>query len=108
MHLPTELGLSRLRGSNDEFVELFAHGSLLVEMYKPDQVDQQIPHMRDEIYVVISGTGEFEKGSKKVAFKPGDFIFVPAGIEHRFVNFTNDFTTWVFFYGPEGGEATKP
>ena len=107
MHLPTELGLSRLQDSKNEFVELFEHGSLLVEMYKPDRVDQQIPHMRDEIYVVISGTGEFEKDSKKVAFKPGDFLFVPAGVEHRFVNFTEDFATWVFFYGPEGGEATK-
>lgn len=107
MHLPTELGLSRLQSSKDEFVELFHHGSLVVEIYKPDQIDQQIPHIRDEIYVIISGTGEFEKDSKKINFKPGDFFFVPAGIEHRFSNFTNDFSTWVFFYGPEGGEAPK-
>jgi mannose-6-phosphate isomerase-like protein (cupin superfamily) len=41
---------------------------------------------------------------KKVNFKAGDFLFVPAGIEHRFTNFTADFSTWVFFYGPKGGE----
>ena len=27
--------------------------------------------------------------------------------EYRFVNFTDDFSTWVFFYGPDGGEASK-
>jgi hypothetical protein len=32
-------------------------------------------------------------------------LFVPAGIEHRFIKFTEDFVTWVVFYGPKGGEA---
>jgi hypothetical protein len=31
-------------------------------------------------------------------------LFVPAGIEHRFYDFSDDFCTWVMFYGPEGGE----
>jgi uncharacterized RmlC-like cupin family protein len=43
-----------------------------------------------------------------VHFGPGDFLFVPAGIEHRFVNFTDDFSTWVIFYGPKGGESQLP
>jgi quercetin dioxygenase-like cupin family protein len=37
---------------------------------------------------------------------PGDFLFVAAGVEHRFEGFTDDFTVWVLFYGPEGaGQA---
>jgi hypothetical protein len=32
-------------------------------------------------------------------------LFVPAGAEHRFEDFTDDLTVWVVFYGPEGGEA---
>lgn len=28
-----------------------------------------------------------------------------AGAEHRFVEFTPDFATWVVFWGPPGGEA---
>lgn len=37
-------------------------------------------------------------------FVQGDFLFVPAGVGHRFENFTNDFFTWVIFYGAVGGE----
>jgi hypothetical protein len=40
-----------------------------------------------------------------VDVQPRDFLFVAAGDEHRFVEFTEDFSTWVLFYGPEGGEA---
>jgi hypothetical protein len=29
----------------------------------------------------------------------------PYKVEHRFENFSDDFGTWVFFYGPEGGEG---
>ena len=32
-------------------------------------------------------------------------LFVPAGVEHRFEDFTDDLAVWVVFYGPEGGEA---
>ncbi|MEM8848319.1 MAG: cupin domain-containing protein, partial [Bacteroidota bacterium] len=71
---------------------------------KPNQVDLQEPHSRDEVYVIISGTGEFLIRDKRYTFAPGDFLFVPAGVEHRFENFTEDFATWVLFYGPEGGE----
>ncbi len=87
-----------------EFVTLFRHGSLEVEIYRPVKVDKQKPHTRDEIYVVISGTGTFISGETRKTFEPGEVLFVPAGVMHRFENFTDDFATWVFFYGPEGGE----
>jgi hypothetical protein len=31
-------------------------------------------------------------------------MFVAAGVEHRFEDFTDDLAVWVMFYGPEGGE----
>ncbi|MDO1445290.1 cupin domain-containing protein [Rhodocytophaga aerolata] len=102
--LSTEIALQVLKESGQVFTEVFNHGSLSVEIYKPDKVDHQKPHDRDEIYVVISGTGTFLNGGNTWPFKPGDFLFVPAGVEHRFVEFTDDFSTWVFFYGPVGGE----
>ena len=86
------------------FTEVFKHGTLVVEFYKPNKTDNQQPHDRDEIYVVATGTGVFYNGGNKWNFKPGDFLFVSAGVEHRFEEFTEDFSTWVFFYGPVGGE----
>jgi mannose-6-phosphate isomerase-like protein (cupin superfamily) len=88
-----------------EFVTLFRHGTLEVEVYKPEKVDRQTPHRRDELYVVISGSGFFVNGAERQPFEAGEVLFAPAGVEHRFEGFTDDFATWVFFYGPEGGEG---
>lgn len=96
-----------LEESNAVFKEVFTHGTLAVEFYKPDRVDHQKPHDRDEIYVVATGTGIFVNGERRSTFDAGDFLFVPAGVAHKFENFTDDFSTWVFFYGPVGGEKSK-
>ena len=99
-------GLDQLPGPDGErSIELFRHGTLAVELYAPRVTDPQHPHKRDEIYVVVSGTGKFRRENVEFSFGPGDVLFVPAGKEHRFIDFSDDFATWVFFYGPEGGEA---
>ena len=85
-------------------VKLFSHGSLVVKIYAPQAVDLQRPHTRDEAYIVAKGRGDFVHGDQRVSFAPGDFIFVPAGLSHRFENFSKDFSVWVLFYGPTGGE----
>lgn len=104
-HVSASEALARLGEAPKRFVQLFRHGTLEVEIYAPMRVDPQSPHTRDEVYVIVSGTGTFVNGESRRPFRPGDFIFVPAGRPHRFENFTDDFATWVFFYGPEGGEA---
>ena len=60
---------------------------------------------QDEIYLVQSGSGVFDKAGEKRPFGPGDVIFVEANVVHRFENFTDDFAVWAMFWGPEGGEA---
>ena len=85
---------------------VFEHGTLQVKMYRPDRQDPQKPHTRDEIYVIARGSGWFVNGGERHPVQTGDMLFVPAGVEHRFDEFTEDFCTWVIFYGPEGGEAT--
>ena len=101
--------LAALAASPDgpPYRELFAHGSLAVEIYKPVGRDLQTPHARDEVYVVIAGRGTFACAGERRAFGPGELLFVPAGVEHRFEDFSDDFSTWVLFYGPEGGERTE-
>jgi mannose-6-phosphate isomerase-like protein (cupin superfamily) len=88
------------------FLQLFQHGTMSVEIYQPQGRDGQQPHQQDEVYIVISGSGLFQNGLEKHPFGPGDFLFVPAGMEHRFLDFTEDFKTWVIFYGAKGGEGS--
>jgi len=87
------------------FAEVFTHGTLTVEIYAPRGKDLQTPHTRDEVYIVVEGSGMFVNGAARHPFGPGDFLFVPAGVVHRFEDFTDDLVVWVLFYGPEGGEA---
>lgn len=91
------------------FVQALAHGSMAVELFAPSTSglgkDIQQPHEQDELYVVQSGQSEFVLRHNRTTVRPGDVLFVPAGAEHRFENFSQDFTTWVIFYGPKGGEA---
>ena len=104
-HLTVAQGLGRLPGSNCErYVELFSHGTLNVELYAPRGTDPHRPHTRDEVYVVIEGNGTFRNGTERHPFERGDVLFVAAGVEHRFEEFSDDLAVWVFFYGPEGGE----
>lgn len=87
--------------------ELFTHGTARILYYQPKGRDEQTPHDQDEVYVVARGEGWFVNGGRRHRFKPHDVLFVPAGVEHRFEDFTDDFGVWVLFYGPKGGEGTS-
>jgi mannose-6-phosphate isomerase-like protein (cupin superfamily) len=72
-------------------------------------------HTQDELYFVQGGLGEIVIKEQRFRAGRGDAFFVPAGIKHRFENFSKDFVTWVVLYGPQGGEryavdagATRP
>ncbi len=110
MRAPARLSLAEARAAPPEpgrrSALLLEHGTLEVRYYAPRGVDPQEPHTRDELYVVASGRGWFVRGDERVPFEPGDALFVAAGVEHRFVDFGEDFGTWVMFYGPEGGEQS--
>src|SRR5260370_25785849 len=69
--------------------EMMRHGSLEVRFYAPRGSDPQTPHDRDEVYVVVNGTGWFPRGGERHRFKPGAFLFVPAQVEPRFEGFSN-------------------
>jgi mannose-6-phosphate isomerase-like protein (cupin superfamily) len=100
--------LERLPGPGGERVaRVMGHGTMEVGVYAPRGRDPQGPHSRDEVYFVVSGGGEFVNGPERHPFGPGDALFVPAGVEHRFEDFTDDLVVWVVFYGPEDGEDPK-
>ena len=74
-------------------------GDAELKFYAPQKVDPQTPHSRDEVYIVVRGTGTFEIEDRSYHFVPGDVLFVSAGVEHRFRDFSGDFATWVIFIG---------
>ena len=37
-------------------------------------------------------------------FDSGDILFVAAGVEHHYEDFSDDLALWRIFYGPRGGE----
>ena len=86
------------------FTVCHARGTMVLELYAPRGTDDQKPHSQDELYIVAKGSGTFVCAGEHHEFGPGDVLFAAAGVEHRFVEFTDDFETWVVFYGPEGGE----
>ncbi len=101
---PAEIAAKIPAPNGDRFSVALERGELQIELYVPRTVDDQTPHSRDECYVIVEGKGKFEMGSEVVSFEAGDFFFVPAGVAHRFLDFGESMTTWVIFYGPDGGE----
>jgi mannose-6-phosphate isomerase-like protein (cupin superfamily) len=93
-----------LESAGKQYARLFVHGSATIEIYAPRGKDDQTPHERDELYVIANGSGTFVNGEQRMPFSKGDVLFAAAGEEHRFEDFTDDFYTWVIFYGPPGGE----
>jgi mannose-6-phosphate isomerase-like protein (cupin superfamily) len=103
--LTPQRALDAITTSDDGlYAVLLQNGSMELGYYKPDVVDEQQPHEQDEIYIVQTGSGTFVRGDEHIPFAAGDALFVAAEIEHRFVDFTDDFAAWVVFYGPQGGE----
>lgn len=101
-----EKALAAVSASDDGlYGVLLEHGSMELGYYRPLESDEQTPHEQDEIYVIHTGSGVFIRGDERIPFAPGDALFVPAGVDHRFVEFSDDFATWVIFWGPPGGES---
>ena len=107
-NLTISYALSQLpTADGEQFINLFNHGSLEIEMYAPKGHDPQQPHDKDEVYIIAAGSGWFFNGNSRHPFEAGQVLFVAAGVEHRFEDFTDDFSTWVIFYGPKGGESNE-
>jgi mannose-6-phosphate isomerase-like protein (cupin superfamily) len=89
-----------LAKASDDFVTLMQEDTTRVLLFGPRGEDTQTPHTQDEVYVVVSGHGQFRRGDEVVEFTAGDVLFVPAKVVHRFENFSDDLSTWVIFFGP--------
>lgn len=96
--------LEGIRAHGDNFHVGLTHGTMRAILYVPKGKDDQTPHEQDEVYVIVSGRGVFDLDGRRIPFQANDVIFVAARQPHHFIEFTEDFKTWVIFYGPKGGE----
>ena len=90
----------KLTDSDDNFVPLMTGKNGRLLLFAPDSQDSQTPHTQDAFYIIVSGSGTFRRGEGSVSFVAGDALFVPAQMPHRFESFSDDFQTWVIFFGP--------
>jgi mannose-6-phosphate isomerase-like protein (cupin superfamily) len=90
------------------FVTMMAGGTMRVEVFAPSTSgcgeDLQQAHSQDELYFIQRGTAQLLINDQRFDAAAGDAFFVAAGVSHRFENFSDDFVTWVVFYGKQGGE----
>lgn len=68
-------------------------------------VDRQSPHSEDEIYYVVRGRGRLRHGSVDSDAVPGEVLFVPARVEHRFHTITEELVLLVVFAPAERGSG---
>ena len=93
------------RASGERAVVVLQRGTLDVVLGTPARPNVQIPHEQDEIYFITRGRGVLVHDGRRDLFNAGDFLFVAAGIEHHFEEFTDDLLLWRVFYGARGGES---
>lgn len=90
--------------AGEPFAEGMRHGTMSVEVFAPRGRDAQQPHDQDELYFVVGGSAEFIHKGERMKVANGDALFVAADDPHHFEAMSDDFVTWVVFWGPKGGE----
>ena len=68
----------------------------------------QVPwHNQDseEVYVILSGTGEMCLGNERLTVCDGQAIFIPPGEYHQLTNTGEDILVMIYAYGPAGDVA---
>ena len=59
----------------------------------------------EEVYYIISGTGEIQVGDETRTFRDGDAIYIPIGKEHSIKNTGEDFVVFIAFAAQPGVKA---
>ena len=98
--------VARIPGpAGEHAVSVLQRGTLHVKLSCPVRPNEQAPHAQDEVYVIVRGRGVLIHDGRREECDSGDLLFVAAGTEHHFEDFTDDLTVWVVFFGPQGGEV---
>jgi mannose-6-phosphate isomerase-like protein (cupin superfamily) len=95
-----------LTAAGEPFFTAMVHGTMRFLLFSPKVTDVQRPHIQDELYIISRGTSRFVRNDEWVTVSAGDALFVPATMKHRFEEMSDDFETWVVFWGEKGGKVS--
>ena len=102
---PAPLSLAAARAlkppEGQRSVEVFRDGGVEIKFAAHPTPGPQEPHTRDEFYIVASGSARYRWDGGETTISPGDLMFAAAHTPHGYDRFSDDFSVWVVFYGPE-------
>jgi mannose-6-phosphate isomerase-like protein (cupin superfamily) len=99
--------LEARRGADRRYLEFLRVPDLSAGLYvlEAGAADPQSPHAEDEIYVVMRGQARFRAGDTEQDVGPRSVLFVPARLEHRFLDIRERLEVLVFFGPAEGARS---
>lgn len=68
----------------------------------------QVPwhnHVQEEIYCILSGTGEMCVGDERQIIQKGQTVFIPSNAFHQLTNVGDEPLQMIYCYGPAGDVA---
>ena len=91
------------RSPSAKYTELERNRSMSAGVYviPASAADPQRPHLEDELYFVVRGSGTFHQGTTSRRVGPGEVLFVPAKEPHRFSEVEPELVLLVAFAPPE-------
>ena len=97
----TEVGTLLRRQGITGYREFLAVPTLSLGMFVAPvgHIDEQEPHDRDEVYVILAGEAVLSIDGVPHAVSAGSVAYVPAGVRHRFAEIRADLRVLIFFAG---------
>lgn len=111
LHVPASAGVSKWVYADTYTVKLSAdltNGSLSLMEASVPPGGGPVPHTHaheDEIFYLLSGELEFLSGERTFIAGPGDVVFIPRTLPHRFRNVGVSAAKMLFLYTPGGSEG---
>ena len=99
---------ARRAAAGKPYLEFLSVPDLSAGLYvlEAGAIDRQQPHTEDEVYVIVGGRSRFTAGDETRDVGPGDTLFVPPTVPHRFHDIVETLRIIVVFGPAEGSRAT--
>ena len=101
---PAPISLAAARAlkppEGERSLTVFLDGDVEIKFASHPTSGPQVPHDRDEFYIVASGSARYRRDGGQTRIGPGDMMFAAANTPHGYDQFSDGFSVWVVFYGP--------